>query len=51
MEETAKMLLDATDIHNREKRVGDVHRIANGKRYKMVTAEAVMAVRSWARKV
>jgi hypothetical protein len=46
-----KMLRGAADIHNHEKRVGDVHRIANGKRYKKVMAEKVMAMMSQARKV
>ena len=45
------MLLGAADIHNHEKRVGDVHRIAKGERYKMVMAEEVRAMMSRARKV
>lgn len=45
MEVMAKMLLGTEDIHNHEKRFGDVHRIANGKRYKRVMAEEGMILR------
>jgi hypothetical protein len=41
LEEIAKMLFGAADINNHEKRFGDVHRIANGKRYKNVRVEKV----------